>query len=188
MFKIIGLLSTAAVIAGCASAKKEDAHAHHHAQAKPAHDDAAHAQVTSAKTKMQTAKGLKVKGDIEFKQTEKGVQVMVNFSGVAPGAHGFHIHEKGDCSAADFTSAGGHFNPDGHAHGALNAPNSHAGDLGNLDVAKNGKAKKEIILDGAHLHDFIGKAVILHDKADDYSTQPTGNAGGRIACGVIEVK
>lgn len=188
MFKQLGLLASAVMIAGCASYKKAETPAHHSTQATPVHDEAAHAAVKSATTKMIARQGLKLKGQIGLEQKENGVKLVVNFSGVAPGAHGFHIHEKGDCSAADFTSAGGHFNPKGHSHGALNAPNSHAGDLGNLDVPKSGKVKKEIMLEGAHLHDFIGKSVILHENADDYTTQPTGNAGGRIACGIIEVK
>ena len=109
----------------------------------------------------------------------------------ANGTHGFHIHEKGDCSAADFTSAGGHFNPTAQPHGRASQGAHHLGDQDNLTANANGVARVDahfdgaVIGSGAALNDVVGKAVIVHADPDDYTTQPTGNAGGRIACGVI---
>lgn len=134
----------------------------------------------------------KLKGVIEFTETNGEVLVVTKVDGLTTGAHGFHIHEIGDCGKADFTSAGGHFNPGKTNHGALHAEPSHAGDLGNLVADKNMKAYTTIKTHGVTLgegkNSIIGKAVIIHKDADDYKTQPTGNAGGRIACGVIELK
>jgi Cu-Zn family superoxide dismutase len=134
-------------------------------------------------------------GEVTFTQEGDGVRVSGSFSGVAfkPGdtKHGFHIHEKGDCSAPDGSSAGGHFNPGAKPHGAPDAADRHAGDLGNfeVDAYNNGRINyldKTISLSGPN--SIIGKGVIVHEKADDFKTQPTGNAGARLACGVIEAK
>jgi Cu-Zn family superoxide dismutase len=133
-----------------------------------------------------------IKGVIEFTESNGEVSVVTKVDGLTTGAHGFHIHEIGDCSKADFTSAGGHFNPDKTNHGALHAEASHAGDLGNLVADKNMKAYTTIKTHGVTLgegkNSIIGKAVIIHKDADDYKTQPTGNAGGRVACGVIVLR
>ena len=133
--------------------------------------------------------GSKLTGTAEF--TVHGGQMMITVSvkGAAPGVHAVHIHEKGDCSAPDATSAGGHFNPTGHQHGAPDAKEHHAGDLGNMTVAADGSGSimvhtGDLALDGAN--SVIGHAIIIHEKSDDYVTQPTGNAGGRIGCGVIK--
>ena len=134
----------------------------------------------------------KLKGVVEFTESNGEVLVETKIDGLATGAHGFHIHEFGDCSKADFTSAGGHFNPGKTNHGALHAETSHAGDLGNLVADKDMKAYTTIKTQGVTLgegaNSIVGKAVIIHKDADDYTTQPTGNAGGRLACGVIELK
>jgi Cu-Zn family superoxide dismutase len=136
-----------------------------------------------------TAKFKAVKGTVEFKQTDDGVEVTANIEGLKKGDHGFHIHEKGDCSAPDATSAGGHFNPGKHKHGAPDAAEHHEGDLGNLTAGADGKATKTFTMKGITLEEgdtsIIGKGFIIHDKADDMKTQPTGNAGARVACGVI---
>jgi Cu-Zn family superoxide dismutase len=133
--------------------------------------------------------GSKLTGTAEF--TVHGGQMMITVSvkGAAPGVHAVHIHEKGDCSAPDATSAGGHFNPTGHQHGAPDAKEHHAGDLGNMTVAADGSGSimvhtGDLALDGAN--SVIGHAIIIHEKSDDFVTQPTGNAGGRIGCGVIK--
>ena len=117
------------------------------------------------------------------------MHVVGTFSGLVYGEHGFHVHEKGDCSAPDGTSAGGHFNPGGKPHAARDAAARHAGDLGNLKADPYGLARVDFVdstlsLSGAD--SIVGKAVIIHEKADDFTTQPTGNAGARQACGVIE--
>ena len=130
-----------------------------------------------------------VKGTIEFVEEKDGVLVTAHVEGLTPGDHGFHIHEKGDCSAPDATSAGGHFNPSSHKHGAPDAAEHHEGDLGNLTAGKDGKADKTLTLHdvtvGEGATSVAGKGFIIHDKADDFTTQPTGNAGARVACGVI---
>ncbi|HVT87775.1 MAG TPA: superoxide dismutase family protein [Tepidisphaeraceae bacterium] len=135
-----------------------------------------------------------VTGTVTFTQTGDKVKVMAHIMGLAPNSeHAFHIHEKGDLSAADLTSAGGHFNPEGHQHGAPDAPQHHAGDFGNVKADAMGMAMFEITVDDISIgsgakNDIVGKAVIVHGKPDDLKSQPAGNAGPRIAGGVIEVK
>lgn len=136
----------------------------------------------------------KATGTVTFTAQEDGkVKVAIDLEGVPTGKHGFHIHENGDLSADDLTSAGGHFNPDKHPHAGPDSPKRHAGDLGNVDADKSGKVKKEVTTDGITIgsgaaNDIVGKSVILHVKADDLKSQPTGDAGGRIAGGLIELK
>ena len=150
------------------------------AQAPPA----AKATVKLAPTANQTARG-----EVTFTAESGGVHVVGTFSGLVYGEHGFHVHEKGDCSAPDGTSAGGHFNPATKPHGARDAAARHAGDLGNLKADPYGLARVDFVdstlsLSGAD--SIVGRAVIIHEKADDFTTQPTDNAGARQACGVIE--
>ncbi|HEY7412274.1 MAG TPA: superoxide dismutase family protein [Vicinamibacteria bacterium] len=154
-----------------------------------AHDEAK-AAVSRAVAVLHPAKDGKVSGTITFEKTAAGVKVTGSVSGLEAGPHGFHVHEFGDCSAPDFTSAGSHFNPAGHPHGAPGDAKRHAGDLGNLAAGGDGTATVDhtdtvLSLDGAHA--VVGRAVIVHAKADDLKTQPTGDAGGRLACGVIGV-
>lgn len=142
-----------------------------------------------ASVTLASTQGNHARGTVTFTQDGKGVKVVGSFTGLNLGEHGFHIHEKGDCSAPDAASAGGHFNPVPHNHGARDAAERHVGDLGNLKADPYGLARvdfvdEKISLDGPN--SIIGKAVIVHEKADDFTTQPTGNAGGRLACGVIE--
>ena len=121
----------------------------------------------------------------------EGVHFTGKITGLPPGPHGFHIHENGDCSAPDASSAGGHFNPAGVNHGRPDAEPHHAGDLGNIEADASGNAEVNIHVNGVTLaegaNSIKGKAVIVHAAADDYATQPTGNAGARLACGVITV-
>lgn len=134
------------------------------------------------------AKDKTVKGVITFTQTEKGVKVVAQLEGLAPGKHGFHVHEFGDCSAPDFTSAGGHFNPTQMSHGAPTDEARHSGDLGNIVADEKGMATLEWvdpIMQLSGPNSIIGRAVIVHAKEDDLKTQPTGNAGPREGCGVI---
>jgi Cu-Zn family superoxide dismutase len=134
--------------------------------------------------------GSKLKGKATLTEVEGGVKVALSVEGVKPGGdHGAHIHEKGDCSAPDGASAGGHFNPQGNDHGLPTVAKRHLGDLGNLVIGKDGKGSLEITIPGANLkagdpNSFAGKSIIVHAKKDD-GGQPTGNAGGRIGCGVI---
>ena len=146
--------------------------------------------VSRAAAELHPASGSQVTGTVTFIQRENQVTVVADVRGLPPNsAHGFHIHEKGDCSAPDATSAGGHFNPDHHPHAGPNTPMRHAGDLGNLEANAAGRAYKRMTVDNITLdhgsHGVLDRAVIVHEKMDDYTTQPTGNSGARIACGVI---
>ena len=130
----------------------------------------------------------KVKGQVTFQEETEGVRVTANIEGLTPGKHGFHIHEKGDCSSADFSSAGGHFNPMNSKHGSPTDPEHHVGDFGNLEANEQGVARFERVftwLTFKGTNTIIGRGVIVHEKADDFG-QPSGNAGGRLACGVIQ--
>lgn len=139
---------------------------------------------------LHPTKGNTASGVVRFTKTGAGVKVVGHFEGLSPGLHAFHIHEFGDCSAADGTSAGSHYNPAGMPHGGPDAERRHVGDLGNITAGENGVADYERV--DAHLafdgpHSIIGRSLIVHEKADDFTTQPTGAAGGRVACGVIGV-
>jgi Cu-Zn family superoxide dismutase len=133
--------------------------------------------------------GNNVTGLVTFTKSGDAIKVVADITGLTPGKHGFHVHAFGDCSSSDGSSAGGHFDPTHKQHGAPDASERHAGDLGNIEADASGKAHLEwndkvMKLSGAD--SIVGHAVIVHEKADDFS-QPTGNAGGRLACGVIGV-
>ena len=139
---------------------------------------------------LQARSGSNVAGNVSFQQAGDQVLVTAKVSGLKPNAeHGFHVHEKGDCSAADATSAGGHFNPDGQAHGHHAQGTRHAGDLPNLVADAKGEASVSFKTSGIRVdggkYGVISRAVVVHANPDDYKSQPAGNAGGRIACGVI---
>lgn len=128
-------------------------------------------------------------------ETERSVQITYEVTGMTPNkTRGFHIHEVGDCSSDDGMSAGGHFNPGGHEHGSLHDEDSHAGDLGNITSDDKGSAVgrishvKKISLDSDDATNIVGRSVIVHAAADDLISQPTGDAGPRVACGVIVLK
>jgi Cu-Zn family superoxide dismutase len=158
----------------------------------PAHDRGAMAApaVEKAVAVLASAAGDDVAGAVWFAKMADGVHVKARITGLTPGTHGFHIHEFGDCSAPDFTSAGAHFNPMSQPHAGPQAAARHVGDLGNITAGADGVAlidhhDKQIAFSGHH--GVIGRAVVVHAKADDLKTQPTGDAGGRLACGVIGV-
>lgn len=128
-------------------------------------------------------------GQVRFVQTGNTVTVTARVTGLRPEQeHGFHIHEKGDCSSGDGLSTGGHFNPTGQPHGPQDAPH-HAGDLPGLKADANGVAQASYrvsgITIGSGVANIVGKGLIVHVSPDDYKTQPTGNSGARIACAVI---
>ncbi|MBO0695670.1 MAG: superoxide dismutase family protein [Verrucomicrobia bacterium] len=133
--------------------------------------------------------GNKVSGTVTFTEVADGVQVRAEISGLTPGNHGFHVHEFGDCSAADASSAGAHFNPTNKPHAGPDAAERHEGDMGNIQADASGKAKLEYVDHQISLTDdqrsTIGRAVVVHAKADDLKTQPAGDSGARVACGVI---
>lgn len=137
----------------------------------------------------------KAVGTASLAPGEGGVKVTVAVSGVAPGLHGFHVHAVGKCEGPDFKSAGGHFNPGAKEHGLENPKGAHAGDMPNLMVGADGTGKGEFLALGATLGTGPGSlfpeggtAVVLHAAPDDMKSDPAGNAGARIACGVIERK
>ena len=129
-------------------------------------------------------------GTVRFVQQGNAVQVSGEVRGLKPNSeHGFHVHEKGDCSSGDGMSAGGHFNPAGRPHGRHGQGMHHAGDLVSLRADANGVARfnfeSPTISVGGGPADIVGKGLIVHRDPDDYTTQPTGNAGARLACAVI---
>jgi len=131
-----------------------------------------------------------VHGVVWFTQKEGYIEVKAEVKGLAPGKHGFHIHEWGDCSSGDGKSAGGHFNPEGVHHAGPEEKPRHVGDLGNLEANDQGVATLSLedkILSFSGPHSIIGRGMIVHADADDLTSQPTGNAGGRVACGVIGI-
>ena len=139
---------------------------------------------------LQPTKGNKAFGEATFEQAGDKVRVIVFAQGLKPGAeHGFHIHEAGDCSSGDGMSAKGHFNPFGKPHGDPKSAERHAGDLPALKAGKDGRAKLDVTVDalsiGQGAGNIVGRGLIIHADPDDYKTQPTGNAGARLACGVI---
>lgn len=149
------------------------------------------AQTGTAKATLQDAQG-KTVGHVDLRETPNGVLLHVDLDGVAPGVHAFHIHATGKCDAPQFTTAGGHFNPGMMHHGLLVQGGPHAGDLPNITVPSDGKLSFDVlatnvtIAPGAKsLFDADGSAVMIHGMADDYTSDPAGNAGPRIACGVV---
>ena len=146
--------------------------------------------IQKAVCQLYATQGNSVTGIVTFTQTSTGVKVVADLKGLTKGKHGFHIHECGDCTAADGTSAGGHFNPEMKSHGAPADAAHHAGDLGNIIADDNGNAHLEYLDATISLYgalSIIGRSIIVHKSEDDMKTQPTGNAGARVACGVIGV-
>lgn len=164
-------LAAAALLAGCQTTPQEPLRA------------------TAA---LHPTKGSKAAAEVTFEQVGPNkVHVLVVAQGLKPGqAHGFHIHEAGDCSSGDGMSAKGHFNPMGKPHGNPASGEHHAGDLPQLQAAKNGHAMLDADVEGITLEpgptSIIGRGLIIHADPDDFKTQPTGNSGARIACGVIK--
>ena len=158
-------------------------------QSMPEPMPAAAAAPTSAVAELTGAEGTEVMGTITFVEDENGVTIVAELSGVEPGLHGFHLHETGDCSAADFASAGGHFNPYEMPHAGPDAEERHAGDLGNIEIGEDGMGRMETTSDlvtvGEGPASVVGRTVVLHAGEDDMASQPSGAAGSRIGCGVI---
>src|ERR1700682_17972 len=153
----------------------------------------AHAQnATKAMATLHPSSGSEVKGQVKFTKTGDDVQVVADIENLKPGKHGFHIHEKGDCSAPDASSAGGHFNPEHKMHGGHAAPEQHTGDLGNIEADANGRAHYDRTVNFLEIavdpNTIDGKALIVHAQEDDLHSQPAGNSGARLACGIIRKK
>jgi superoxide dismutase, Cu-Zn family len=144
-----------------------------------------------ATAQLEATKGNKTFGEATFEQRGDKVHAVIYVQGLKPDQeHGLHIHEVGDCSSGDGMSTKGHFNPFGKPHGKPNSAERHAGDMPAIKGEKNGRGKVDVQLDTITVTpgpaSIIGKAVIVHAAPDDYTTQPTGNAGARLACGVIK--
>jgi Cu-Zn family superoxide dismutase len=171
MKSIIAAAAALAVLAGCETV--------------PSHS-------MRASAPLQPTSGNKASGEVTFEETSGKVRIRANVQGLAPGReHGFHIHEVGDCSA-NAENAKGHFNPDGQPHGHFAAAERHAGDLPALRADDTGRGQIETTVDRITLTSgpgsIIGRAVVVHANPDDYKSQPAGNAGPRIACGVIRAR
>lgn len=133
-------------------------------------------------------KGNLCNGVVTFTHESRGIRIVVDIHDLTPGEHGFHIHEWGNCNCDDAVCAGDHFNPNHSRHGARESKERHVGDLGNIKADEAGNARLDIIdtqitLNGPH--SIVGRSVIIHEKADDGTSQPSGNAGKRVGCGVI---
>ena len=141
---------------------------------------------------LEPRSGSQVTGTATFTEKDGKVEVVVNAKSLTPGKHGVHVHDKGDCSASDASSAGPHFAPGGGQHAGPTDANRHAGDLGNLEAGADGSAKLTITSDKLTVGDgersVVGRALVIHGDPDDLATQPSGNSGGRVACGVIKTE
>jgi Cu-Zn family superoxide dismutase len=151
------------------------------------------AKISPSRAATTQPKDNNVTGMVTFTQMSDGVKIMVQLSGLAPNStHGFHIHEKGDLSDPALTSAGAHFNPEGHKHGGPQSAMAHAGDLGNVTSDANGNVNTEMTMRGLTLDKsqtgILGRSVLVHATADDLKTDPSGNSGARIAGGTIEMQ
>jgi len=139
---------------------------------------------------LEAPKGSMLWGSVSFVEVDRGLLIRADVRGLPPGGvFGFHVHEKGDCSSADFTSAGGHFNPGGKPHAHPTRPERHAGDLPNLTADAEGNAvyvfETKLLTVTKGPNSVVGRAVVIHARPDDYTSQPAGNSGPRIACGLI---
>ncbi len=178
----VGLAALAAALAGCAG--------HRHGGPEGSMGGPGGGMMMpSAMATLAPTQGQTASGQVMFHDMGGHVMAHARLTGLKPNAeHGFHVHEKGDCSAPDATSAGGHFNPDNQPHGGQDVPH-HAGDMPNVRTDANGNADVRIMLQGVSVGgatgDIVGRSVVVHAQPDDYRSQPAGNSGPRIACGVI---
>lgn len=147
---------------------------------------AATAQGARAVATLAPASGSSAAGTVTFTQEGQTIVMVAQASGLKPGPHGFHIHEKGDCTAPDASSAGGHYNPGGQPHGDPKGTSHHAGDMPLLVADSSGNATLKFEFGPMTTADIVGKSVVVHADADDFKSQPAGNSGARIACGVIK--
>lgn len=145
------------------------------------------AEAAEARATLSAADGA-ARGSAGLSQAANGIAVRVEAIGLSPGTHGIHVHTTGRCDAPDFASAGAHWNPTGQQHGRENPQGAHQGDLPNITIGADGRGTLDFILPAARLQDLLdadGAALVVHANADDNRTDPSGNSGGRIACGVI---
>lgn len=174
------------MLAACSPAKKEE-----QSSEETQMEETSEMAQPAAYATLNSASGSTVSGTANFVQTgDMTVKMSLEVQGLTPGDHALHLHEKGDCSAADASSAGGHWNPTGVAHGKRGEGEFHAGDVINLTADADGNVSwsQEIsgwTIGGSDSSNILNHGIIIHDKLDDFKTQPTGAAGGRVACGVI---
>jgi Cu-Zn family superoxide dismutase len=145
---------------------------------------------TKAIAVLHPTKNSDVHGIVTFTKSGEEIKIVADVTGLTPGKHGFHVHVYGDCSSPDGNAAGGHFNPTNNPHAGHDAAQRHEGDLGNLEADTSGKAHLELtdsMMTMSGEKSIIGRSVIVHEKEDDLKSQPVGNAGGRLACGVIGI-
>lgn len=191
---IVTLLVASALACSCAQ-KRETASRETPAPAKetpPAESPATETTPSGvghvAKATIEPRSGSILSGTATFTEQADGVHVVIEVAGAPPGEHAVHVHEKGDCSAPDASSAGSHFNPEHVDHGGPHTPVHHPGDFGNMTVGADGNGRLELVTKdltvGESPISVVGLSIIVHEKADEF-TQPVGNAGGRIGCGVI---
>jgi len=182
--RILVVSILAASLAACASAPPPPKSV---APAQPQH------RVQRAQANLAPASASLVSGRLAITAIDGGVRIEGELGGLGRGGtHAIHVHERGDCSAADASSAGGHFNPSSSAHGRAGTPVHHLGDMDNLTSNASGVARVDLRLMGVTLgsgapNDILGRAVVVHADPDDYSSQPAGNAGARVGCGVIQI-
>jgi Cu-Zn family superoxide dismutase len=180
------LLGLVALLAGCAGGGEDAAGG---ADAAKASAD----PVKKAIAWLNPRSGSDMGGSAIFIRDPDGrISLQISLEQAPPGIHAVHIHEFGDCTADDGSSAGGHWNPSGEDHGQWGTAPHHLGDLGNVEVGEDGTGSLEIVTDhwamgGGSDNDILGKGMIVHAVQDDFTTQPTGAAGGRIGCGVIMI-
>ncbi|SCW69606.1 superoxide dismutase, Cu-Zn family [Sphingobium faniae] len=155
------------------------------------HEPASIAEAPVAHAKLLSGDGV-ARGEAKVTQAADGLHVFVRGTGLTPGLHAVHIHTTGTCTAPDFTSAGGHWNPTGHQHGKDNPQGMHMGDMPNMLAGSDGSGEMEYVIAGGAINsgampllDTDGAAIIIHAQADDNKTDPAGNAGSRVACGVL---
>jgi len=180
-------IAAACALAACSTTAEKS----QPASSSTAEPAAATSTASSATVNLAPASGSLVSGKLNMMPMDDGVHITGQVGGLGAGqTHAIHVHETGDCSAADASSAGGHFNPTGSEHGRAGTPVHHAGDMDNIVANAEGVADINIHLAGVSLgggaaNDIAGRAVIVHAAPDDYTSQPAGNAGARVACGII---
>jgi Cu-Zn family superoxide dismutase len=186
---VVAVLALA--VGGCESMGEQ--HDAHHGMGNMEHMHAGMwANVNRAVAVIYPTKGNQVSGTLWFDRAAGGVHIHGDITGLAPNSvHALHVHEFGDQSSADGTSAGSHYNPEGHHHGNVTSPERHAGDLGNIQADGSGTAHVDVTDDDLSIAEMknpvIGRGVVVHEKADDFTPAGTGNAGGRLGVGVIGI-
>ncbi|MBT8394893.1 MAG: superoxide dismutase family protein [Bacteroidia bacterium] len=181
--KIIALIISTLIISACKNEKKEIA---------KEVEETVEVEVKKVKLKLEPKSNSNVTGNVVFTDENGKVSMTAILSGLKPGSHAIHLHEKADCSSEDGTSTGGHWNPTSEPHGKWGASEGyHKGDIGNFEADENGNGTITFTTEqwcigcGDPNKDILGKAVIVHEGTDDYTTQPTGAAGGRVSCAAL---